>query len=104
MPSGETRELQVRLALEPLSSKVVVTAQALPLDAESSPAPVTILTREQIDQRIATSLPDLLATQPGFSLGRTGRRAGRRPYFSMAAIRITPKCWWTACRPIHPAA
>jgi vitamin B12 transporter len=79
--AGETRELQVRLALEPLSSKVVVTAQALPLDAESSPAPLTILTREQIDQRVATSLPDLLATQPGFSLGRTGPEGGSASLF-----------------------
>jgi vitamin B12 transporter len=78
---GETRELQVRLALEPLSSKVVVTAQALPLDADASPAPVTILTREQIDQRVATSLPDLLATQPGFSLGRTGPEGGQTSLF-----------------------
>ena len=79
--AGETRELQFRMALEPLSSKVVVTAQALPLDADSSPAPVTILTREQIDQRIATSLPDLLATQPGFSLGRTGPEGGTASLF-----------------------
>jgi vitamin B12 transporter len=79
--AGETRELQVRLALEPLSSKVVVTAQAMPLDAESSPAPVTILTRQQIDQRVATSLPDLLATQPGFSLGRTGPEGGSASLF-----------------------
>jgi vitamin B12 transporter len=78
---GETRELQVRLALEPLSSKVVVTAQALPLEAESSPAPLTILTREQIDQRLATSLPDLLETQPGFSLGRTGPEGGTASLF-----------------------
>jgi len=79
--AGETRELQVRLALELLSSKVVVTAQALPLDAESSPAPLTILTHEQIDQRVATSLPDLLATQPGFSLGRTGPEGGQTSLF-----------------------
>ena len=79
--AGESRELQVRLALEPLSSKVVVTAQALPLDAESSPAPLTILTREQIDQRVASSLPDLLATQPGFSLGRTGPEGGQTSLF-----------------------
>ena len=79
--AGETRELQVRLALEPLSSKVVVTAQALPLEAESSPAPLTIVTREQIDQRIATSLPDLLETQPGFSLGRTGPEGGTASLF-----------------------
>ena len=74
--AGETRDMQVRMALEPLSSKVVVTAQTLPLDAESSPAPVTILTREEIDQRVATSLPDLLATLPGFSLGRNGAEGG----------------------------
>jgi vitamin B12 transporter len=78
---GETREWNVRMTLEPLSSKVVVTAQALPLDADSSPAPVTILTREQIEQRVATSLPDLLATQPGFSLGRTGPEGGQTSLF-----------------------
>jgi vitamin B12 transporter len=81
LAAGETRELQVRLALEPLSSKVVVTAQALPLEADSSPAPLTILTREQIDQRVATSLPDLLETQPGFSLGRTGPEGGSASLF-----------------------
>jgi vitamin B12 transporter len=79
--AGETRELNVRMTLEPLSAKVVVTAQTLPLDASSSPAPVTILTREQIDQRVATSLPDLLATLPGFSLGRTGAEGGSTSLF-----------------------
>ena len=79
--AGETRELQIRLALEPLSSKVDVTAQALPLEANSSPAPLTILTRDQIDQRIATSLPDLLETQPGFSMGRTGPEGGTASLF-----------------------
>jgi len=79
--ASETRELQVRMALEPLSSKVVVTAQTLPLDAESSPAPVTILTREDIDRHVATSLPDLLATLPGFSLGRTGAEGGSTSLF-----------------------
>ena len=79
--AGETRVLQIRMALEPLSSKVVVTAQALPLNAESSPAPLTTLTHEQIEQRVATSLPDLLATQPGFSLGRTGPEGGSASLF-----------------------
>jgi vitamin B12 transporter len=81
LAAGQTRDLAVRLALEPLSSKVDVTAQALPLDAESSPAPLTILTREQIDQRLATSLPDLLESQPGFSLGRTGPEGGQTSLF-----------------------
>jgi vitamin B12 transporter len=79
--AGETREMQVRMTLEPLSSKVVVTAQTFPLDAESSPSPLTIITREEIDQRIATSLPDLLATLPGFSLGRAGPEGGTTSLF-----------------------
>ena len=79
--AGETRDLQVRMELEPLSSKVDVTAQAIPLDAESSPAPLTIVTREEIDQRLATSLPDLLATLPGFSLGRSGPEGGTASLF-----------------------
>ena len=79
--AGETREMQVRMTLEPLSSKVVVTAQTFPLDAESSPSPLTIITREEIDQRVATSLPDLLATLPGFSLGRAGPEGGTASLF-----------------------
>jgi vitamin B12 transporter len=81
MSAGETREWNVRMTLEPLSSKVVVTAQTLPLDADSSPAPVTILTRQNIQQRGTTSLPDLLATQPGFSVGRTGAEGGQTSLF-----------------------
>jgi vitamin B12 transporter len=79
--AGQTQELQVRMTLEPLSSNVVVTAQTLPVEADSSPAPLTILTREQMDHRDATSLPDLLATQPGFSLGRTGPEGGAASLF-----------------------
>ncbi len=79
--AGETRSMQFRLTLEPLSSKVIVTAQSLPFDAESSPAPATILTAEQIGQRGATSLADLLATEPGFSLGRTGPIGGTASLF-----------------------
>jgi vitamin B12 transporter len=79
--SDDKREWNIRMTLEPLSSKVVVTAQTLPLDADSSPAPVTILTRQDIEQRNATSLPDLLASQPGFSLGRTGPEGGQTSLF-----------------------
>ncbi len=76
LAAGETRELSLRLELERLAATVVVTAQAEPATAEVISAPVTIVTREEIDQRQAVSLPDLLATLPGFSLGRTGREGG----------------------------
>ncbi len=79
--AGETRELRIRMTLEPLSANVIVTAQAIPLDAESSSAPVTILTREQIERRGSTSLPDLLVTLPGFSLGRNNAEGGLTSLF-----------------------
>ena len=78
---GEMRELGIQLALEPLSASVLVTAQAIPLDASSAPAPVEILTRADIDRRVVASLPDLLATTPGFSLGRTGPEGGSTSLF-----------------------
>jgi vitamin B12 transporter len=76
LSSGESRELEIRLELEPLSDKVVVTAQSIPVNAESATAPVSILTRTDIEQRAATSLPDLLATLPGISMDRTGAEGG----------------------------
>jgi vitamin B12 transporter len=79
--SREMRELRVRMSLEPLSSTVIVTAETIPLRADSAPAPGTILTRQDIDRHGSISLPDLLATQPGFSLGRTGAGGGTTSLF-----------------------
>src|SRR5262249_18728835 len=48
---GETRRLDLRLELESLSSSVVVTAQAEPLQVQQTTAPVTAVTRDEMDQR-----------------------------------------------------
>jgi vitamin B12 transporter len=79
--AGEIQELRIQLALEPLAASVVVTAQTLPTELPSTSAPVTVVTREEIDQRAATSLPSLLATLPGFSLAQTGREGGLTTLF-----------------------
>lgn len=81
LTANETRELRVKMAIEPLSASVVVTAEATPLELRSAAAPVTILTQAEIEQRQATSVGDLLATQPGFSLGRTGAEGGTASLF-----------------------
>ena len=78
---GEKRAWDVRMTLEPLSSKVIVTSQALPLEADSSPAPVTIFTRQDMEQRGVTSLPELLANQPGIIRGRTAPEGGEASIF-----------------------
>ena len=70
---GESHTLSLRLDLEPLSSNVVVTANTQPTELAQTPAPVDIVGSQEIAQRQAGLLPDLLSTQPGISLARTGQ-------------------------------
>jgi len=72
----ENRSLDLRLEIQRVSENVVVTANAQPLDLDHTPAPVDLIGRQEIDQRQAVSFPDLLATQTGISLARTGTIGG----------------------------
>jgi len=76
LTAGETRELRIRLELERLAATVVVSALAEPATVEVISAPVSVIPREESEQRQATSLAALLESVPGFSLGRTGREGG----------------------------
>ena len=75
------RILDLRLDLERLSSSVVVTAQAQPLPIQQTTAPVDVITREEIAQRVAITLPDALLTSPGIAIGRTGPEGGSASVF-----------------------
>jgi outer membrane cobalamin receptor len=79
--AGETRTLDLRLELERVAENVVVTANAQPLEIDRTPAPVDLISRQEIEQRQAVSLSDLLATQPGASIARTGRFGGLATFF-----------------------
>jgi vitamin B12 transporter len=81
LAAGQTRKLDLRLELEPLSSSVVVTAEAEPTPAEESPASVTTITREEMDRRKAVSLSDVLLFSPGVAVGRTGAEGGQTSIF-----------------------
>jgi vitamin B12 transporter len=76
LAASENRTLDFRLEIERLSENVVVTANAQPLEIERTPAPVDLIGRQEIEQRQAVSLPDLLSTQTGISLARTGAIGG----------------------------
>ena len=78
---GEKHKLDLQLELERLSSRVVVTAEAEPQQVQETTAPVTIITRDEIDQRQAVTLPDVLVYSPGVSVGRTGREGGTASIF-----------------------
>ncbi len=53
-------------------SPVVVTATRTAQTADEAVAPVTVITREQIEDSGATTLPDVLAGQAGVDLSRSG--------------------------------
>ena len=76
-----SRKLDVRLEIAQLSENVIVTANAQPLEVNQTPAPVDLIRREEIDQRQTVLLPDLLATQPGIAITRTGREGGLTTLF-----------------------
>ena len=81
LDAGQRRDLRVVLQLEPLSEHVVVSAEALPIPVTAASEPVTILTREEIEQRQATQLAPLLATLPGFSLAQADPAGGTTSLF-----------------------
>ncbi len=69
---NEQRKLDLTLNLERLSASVIVTAQAEPTLAEQATAPVSVITREEINQRQSVSLADALSFSTGIAIGRTG--------------------------------
>jgi vitamin B12 transporter len=76
LAAGETRDLSVQLLIEPLSSTVVVSAEAQPISTTAASEPVDILTRQDIDQRQAIEVAPLLQTLPGVNFAQTGPEGG----------------------------
>ena len=79
--AGESRALDLRFDLEPLSSSVVVTAQGEPTLAQETSASVTEITRDEIDKRQSVPLADLLLYTPGIAVGKTGAEGGLTSLF-----------------------
>jgi vitamin B12 transporter len=79
--AGESRVLGARLTLERLSSSVVVTAQAEPTLLEEATAPVSIISREEIEARQSVGVADALLFVPGVAIGRTGAEGGTASVF-----------------------
>jgi vitamin B12 transporter len=78
---GESRTLDLRLELEPLSSSVVVTALAEPELLKNAVAPVDVITREDIDDRQQVWLTPVFASVPGASFSQLGPMGGSTTFF-----------------------
>ncbi|HEX9759632.1 MAG TPA: TonB-dependent receptor [Candidatus Acidoferrales bacterium] len=81
LAAGESKMWSPRLVLERLAATVVVTAQAEPVFADAVAAPVTVLTREEIDRRQSRFLAPLLAETPGLAMTRLGREGSLTTIF-----------------------
>jgi len=79
--AGEARTWDVRLTLERMSSTVVVSASAEPVTAETSPSPVDIITKEDIERRGEIWAVPMLTTVPGITLSRLGPFGGVTTFF-----------------------
>jgi vitamin B12 transporter len=81
LQSGELRTLSFRMDLAPLSSSVIVTGQALPTTEPQINVPIDVITRDDIENRQAVSIPDLLQYSQGVAIGRTGPIGGTASLF-----------------------
>ena len=79
--SGPPRIIDLRLELERVSSSVVVTAQAEPLQVQQTAASVSVITRNEIEARHSVTLPDALLYVPGIAISRTGPEGGSASVF-----------------------
>ena len=78
---NEKRKLDIHLELQSFASSVIVTASAEPQLASETPAPVDVITRQQIDQRQEIWLTSVLASVPGASFSQLGPVGGVTSFF-----------------------
>lgn len=73
---------------------IVVTASQVPESAESTPAAVTVITRQDIDRRAARDVADVLREVPGLTLARSGSPGKQTSLFSRGAASTQTLVLW----------
>jgi vitamin B12 transporter len=81
LSANQQRQLDLHLELEPLNSNVIVTAEAEPTLIDQTTAPVSVITRQEIDERQSVGLADALNFSTGIAIGRTGPEGGTASVF-----------------------
>ena len=79
--ASEQRRLDQSLELSPLSSSVVVSAEAEPILVDQTTASVSVITKDEIDARQSVMVTDALLFAPGVAIGRTGPEGGTASTF-----------------------
>ena len=94
---------QAVTAAETEIQEVLVSASLVPIAAKRSANAITVIDREQLSNRAALSVSDLLRDVPGLAVSRSGVCRVRRPKFAPVAPKLTT--YWflsTALKPMIP--
>jgi vitamin B12 transporter len=81
LAAGEVKTWDVKLALEKMASTVIVTASAEAATAETTPALVDVITKQEIEERQDIWLLTLLGSSQGASFSRLGPMGGIASFF-----------------------
>jgi vitamin B12 transporter len=81
LSANQQRQLDLTLNLERLSASVIVTGQAEPTLIDQTTAPVTVITKDEIDERQSVGITDALLFSTGIAIGRTGPEGGTASIF-----------------------
>ncbi|HWS73285.1 MAG TPA: TonB-dependent receptor [Thermoanaerobaculia bacterium] len=85
-----------------LTDEIVVTASALPETVESTPAAVTVITREDIDRQQARDVADLLREVPGVIVARSGSAGKATSMFTRGAASTQTLVLWNGIEINNP--
>ena len=85
-----------------LHDEIVVTASALPETVESTPAATTVITREEIEQREARDVADVLREVPGVVVSRTGSPGRATSLFTRGSNSTHTLVLWNGIEITNP--
>ena len=82
--------------------EIVVTASALPEAVEATPAAVTVITRDEIDERAARDVADVLREVPGVHISRTGSAGRATSLFTRGSSSTHTLVLWNGLEITNP--
>jgi vitamin B12 transporter len=84
------------------NEEIVVTASALPETVESTPAAVTVITRDDIDRQAARDVADVLRHVPGVIVARSGSAGKATSMFTRGAASTQTLVLWNGIEINNP--
>jgi vitamin B12 transporter len=85
-----------------ITDTIVVTASELPETIESTPASVTVISKQDIDKRAARDVADLLREVPGLFLARSGSPGKATSLFTRGAASTQTLVLWNGIEINNP--